>query len=313
MSWFKHSSVIVYNPGVRTEGYSAKLAAFDLDSTLIYSSKGEKTSSSVTDWTWAYSEVKETILRYHREGWTVAILSNRRGAPWHHEAAKLRVERILSELGLKVWVLMATKVDEYRKPKTGMLSLLQELTKVEKWDKVSFYCGDAVGEESKLVRNRWSSCDRELAYNAGLLFYEPHSIFKMWPLTDIPSDVNLIMTVGAPMSGWEKYLPHRGKTLKYRSSSMYVADSSSYKHPEGTILLVPGAHPTLPQRRQVIDEYEKDGAEAKVFYLWFAAPSSVSHLEKKASLHPGSLSSTVSSAHYSASFQGLEQDFMRVN
>jgi bifunctional polynucleotide phosphatase/kinase len=56
-----------------------RIAAFDLDSTLITSASGRTFSRDASDWKWWDSSVPGRLKELHAEGFLVAIISNQGG------------------------------------------------------------------------------------------------------------------------------------------------------------------------------------------------------------------------------------------
>lgn len=142
-----------------------KIAAFDLDSTLISTASGKKHGSGPTDWKWWDNRVPGRLRElYEKDGYRVVVLSNQGGLTLHFEpnhkgpkaSAQKRVSdfkqkcsAVLSNLNLPTTVYAATGRDMYRKPRTGMWQELcddYDLKENEVDLENSFFIGDA-GEE----------------------------------------------------------------------------------------------------------------------------------------------------------------------
>ena len=75
MSWTKHESCLIYTPQnfVRFNTDESKIAAFDLDSTLIISDRGEPYSKVTNGFILAYANTKAKINSLYHQGFTIVI------------------------------------------------------------------------------------------------------------------------------------------------------------------------------------------------------------------------------------------------
>ncbi|KAL2753534.1 hypothetical protein ACRALDRAFT_2060715 [Sodiomyces alcalophilus JCM 7366] len=195
-----------------------KIAAFDLDSTLITTSSGKKHATEATDWKWWHSSVPGRLRElYKNEGYRVIILSNQGGIVLHPDpktktpkamskdrvtAFKQKCNAILNHLDIPVSVYAATGRDLYRKPRLGM------------WDEAcddyditgdvdlaqSFFVGDAGGRTAVLKNGEngavaaakdFSCSDRNFAHNAGIPFKTPEEFFLDEPPRDFQREFDL--------------------------------------------------------------------------------------------------------------------------
>lgn len=212
----------------------SKIAAYDLDGTIITTKSGRVFPKDNDDWKIAYSEIPGKLKQLHSDGYKIVFMTNQAGIARGNtnvKSFKNKIERILSKLGVPVQVFVATGKGFYRKPAPGMWNALVE----QKNDGIpvdtaeSFFCGDAAGREANWAPKKkkdFSSSDRLLAINLGLNFFTPEEHFlknrpvpfklpefnpsalpKHLPLFDSP-DTNLIsenkevvVLVGSPGSG----------------------------------------------------------------------------------------------------------------
>lgn len=180
-----------------------KIAAFDLDSTLIATSSGKKHSGGATDWKWWDNQVPGRLRElYNDEGYRVIILSNQAGLTLHFDpkfkgpkaSAQKRVadfkqkcNAVLTSLNLPTTVYAATERDIYRKPRTGMWKEVCEDYDIPE-DEVdlenSIFVGDAGGRIATLggsggaaTAKDFSCSDRNFAHNVGITFKTPEEFF----------------------------------------------------------------------------------------------------------------------------------------
>ncbi|EPQ61999.1 Polynucleotide kinase, partial [Blumeria graminis f. sp. tritici 96224] len=168
-----------------------KIAAFDLDSTLITTRSGKKFSSDAQDWKWWHSSIPNTLRKLILEdGFKIAIISNQAGLSLKNKSdpkAKLpefksKVSSLLNKLDLPVSVYVATENDTYRKPRSGMWEELVRDTLVDKSEELNleetFFVGDAAGRAASPGRPKDFSCsDRNFAENVGIKFFTPEEFF----------------------------------------------------------------------------------------------------------------------------------------
>ncbi|KAL6693233.1 polynucleotide kinase 3 phosphatase domain-containing protein [Trichoderma pleuroticola] len=162
-----------------------KVAAFDLNKTLIVSKSGSLhgKESDPTDWQWLYESVPSKLHALAHKDYKVIIVSNQgrltgfdgREAP---EAVpfKRKMELVMRELQIPVTLFVACANDIYRKPRPGLWSIIPELTGNEgcRIDMVqSFVVGDAAGRKAD-----FSDSDMHWAMNAGIKFYTPEMFFR---------------------------------------------------------------------------------------------------------------------------------------
>ncbi|CAK7206598.1 DNA kinase/phosphatase Pnk1 [Sporothrix eucalyptigena] len=198
--------VATFRPEDTTELDSApkrrKVAAFDLDSTLITTASGKKHADGASDWKWWDPKVPKRLRALHDKGYAVIIFSNQGGLVLHPEADtkkakskssgkdrvaeyKQKCAAVLTDLGLPVTLYAATGKDRFRKPRPGMWEeMVKDLGLAEKDVDLesSFFVGDAAGrvpylKNGKTVPKDFSCSDRNLAANVGVRFETPEEYF----------------------------------------------------------------------------------------------------------------------------------------
>lgn len=179
----KDGKLFVYtSPGVFA---SSKIAAFDIDGTIITTKSGRVFPTDVHDWRILYTEIPGKLKQLSRNGFKVVFFTNQKGiAKGKVKIAdfKKKVESIISKLQVPVQALVSTGSGIYRKPVLGMWHFLSdnanEVVPVDKSS--SFYVGDAAGREVNWAPKRkkdFSCSDRLFALNAGIKFYTPEEYF----------------------------------------------------------------------------------------------------------------------------------------
>ncbi|KAL9714919.1 DNA kinase/phosphatase Pnk1 [Leucoagaricus gongylophorus] len=161
-----------------TPKYCSKVAAFDLDGTII---KFTKQTCFNNGWEWWNAAVPAKLQSVAEEGHAIVILSNQAIKSGALEQWKEKVSSMGSKLkDVPFWMFAATARDEYRKPMLGMWWELEKIFNAQgvKIDlEASFFVGDAAGRQYKNRRPDFSSTDRKLALNIGISFKTPEEYF----------------------------------------------------------------------------------------------------------------------------------------
>ena len=151
-----------------------KIAAFDLDDTLVTAAAGSKWAKSATGWKWWDVSIPAKLKQLHNDGYLVVILSNQgnislkeKAKPLQKDTASLvnfkaQVTAILRQLDLPISVYAAADQDKYRKPRGGMWQEMLEDCDLEGDGSVdhgqSFYVGDAAGRAQTDKRRKDHAC-----------------------------------------------------------------------------------------------------------------------------------------------------------
>ncbi|XP_065205524.1 uncharacterized protein F21D5.5-like [Planococcus citri] len=166
-----------------------KIAAFDLDGTIITTLSGNVYPKEPNDWKIAYPTVKEKLKELYRDNYKIVFFTNQGGiasGKLKLSDFKQKVETIVRKISLPVQVFVSGRDDIYRKPRPGMWNCLV----TNKNDNIpvnyeeSFFCGDAAGRQAHCEPNKkkkdFSSSDRLFAINLNLKFYTPEEYFLGW-------------------------------------------------------------------------------------------------------------------------------------
>lgn len=171
-----------------------KVAAFDLDSTLITTKTRAKFPKSASDWRLLNSRVASIFSSLATDDFVIVIFTNQAGVTngrITESFVKTRVEGILSALKVDVGVFVATGKDNFRKPATGMWDLfVQMIGGAERIDtEKSFYVGDAAGRPAKPGHTAdYSDSDLKYSINIGLSFKTPEQYFHNRPADGVSTD-----------------------------------------------------------------------------------------------------------------------------
>lgn len=172
-----------------------KIAAFDLDGTLIKTKSGKRFSDDPADWQWWHPKIPTDLRQLYEEGYRLVILSNQGGitlrpdpkskapkTPKRLPAWKQKLTALLTQLDIPTSVYAATGKDKFRKPRPGMWKELCEDYDLaeDEFDKDgSFFIGDAAGrviERAGEIQD-FSCSDRNFAHNVGIKFHAPEEYF----------------------------------------------------------------------------------------------------------------------------------------
>lgn len=171
-----------------------KVAAFDLDDTLITPKQGSRYARSGTSWKWWDAVVPGRLKQLYNEGYLVVVFSNQGSIKTTDDKKTLakdslslrnfkdQVGSILRQLDFPLSLYAASGPDRYRKPRTGMWEQLKRDYDLESPDAIdtagSFYVGDAAGREKTDKRTKdHATSDRDLAANIGIQFHTPEEFF----------------------------------------------------------------------------------------------------------------------------------------
>ncbi|KAH8882364.1 PNK3P-domain-containing protein [Thozetella sp. PMI_491] len=177
-----------------------KIAAFDLDSTLIVPASGKKHATGPGDWKWWDSAVPSRLRQlYNEERYLIVIFSNQGGLTLHPDPKskppkslkervtnfKQKCSAVLTQLDLPVTLFAATGKDIFRKPRPGMWMEMQKDYGLEDSDidlQNSIFVGDAGGRTAYVkggsaVAKDFSCSDRDLAHNIGIKYQTPEEFF----------------------------------------------------------------------------------------------------------------------------------------
>ncbi|KAI1389212.1 PNK3P-domain-containing protein [Hypoxylon trugodes] len=195
-----------------------KIAAFDLDSTLITTASGKRFGDDPGDWKWWDSSVPSRLRELYAKDYRIIILSNQGGLTIHPDPKskgpktvnknkvnnfKQKCGAILAQLNLPTTIYAATGRDIFRKPRTGMwMEVCQDYDIPE--DEIdladSIFVGDAGGRTAQLkntqtgaaaVAKDFSCSDRNFSHNVGIPYKTPEEFFLGEPPREFARDFDL--------------------------------------------------------------------------------------------------------------------------
>lgn len=200
---FNKGQLIVYTmAGCKA---SSKIAAYDMDGTLITTKSGKVFPKNADDWRIAFGTAVTTLKAKFDDNYKIAILTNQAGVTSGKTKLidlKTKIENIAQALKVPLQAFIATGDSSFRKPLPGMWQALCHLKNdnIEVDLAECFYVGDAAGRpENKLMKRKkdHSLVDRLLALNVGLTFLTPEEHFlktktEKWVEPEfIPASLNI--------------------------------------------------------------------------------------------------------------------------
>jgi bifunctional polynucleotide phosphatase/kinase len=166
---------------------SSKIAAFDMDDTLIRPKSKAKFPKSRADWQWCGEYIPKKLKSLYEDGFKIVIFTNQAGISKGHTRKadiKGKIEDLSTRLQIPLQAFIASADDGWRKPSSRMWDLfVREYNGgVEVDREVSFYCGDAAGrpkawDGNSKTKKDFSCSDRKFARNIGLPFVTPEQLF----------------------------------------------------------------------------------------------------------------------------------------
>ena len=208
-----------------------KIAAFDMDDTLIQTKSGKEFAENDTDWKLYDDSVSNKLTQLHTDGYKLVIVSNQMGITKGKvtiETLKKKLQNIINTIKLDFVILCAFKDDGYRKPRTKLWNIINGD------QKTSFFCGDAGGLikrkiDDVVIDKDFSDTDLKFAKNIGIRFihrdefiynvkYDDDKYKINYPVKFAslnkntyvfsPKQQEMIINVGLPGSGKSYYTLH---------------------------------------------------------------------------------------------------------
>ncbi|KAG1832802.1 polynucleotide kinase 3 phosphatase-domain-containing protein [Suillus variegatus] len=157
-----------------------KVAAFDLDGTVIKSNHKNRSKEAALHWEWWRASVPVKLKELHQEGYSIILISNQALKQQHLDGWKKKIPLISAALpDVPFRILAASAKDGFRKPMPGMWNELERIFAedgVRIDNNASFFVGDAAGRT-----NDFASTDRKWAININISFYTPEEYFLQLP------------------------------------------------------------------------------------------------------------------------------------
>ena len=234
-------TIIFFPRNISSVSGRNKIAAFDLDFTLIHPKSNKKFPLDQNDWTWHFECVPRKLKELYNNGYEIIIFSNQNGI----ESGKQNKEDLLDKikdmstiLQIPLKAYLSTSKNHFRKPSPKMWQLHIRNREIDY--KNSFYVGDAAGrikawDGNKKTKKDFSCSDRKFAENCGLKFYTEREFFLEEKETDnwdwnsfdpstyfykkvktIHVEGDVIIMVGCPASGKSSFAKTLSTSQNYK-------------------------------------------------------------------------------------------------
>ncbi|GAA6027946.1 hypothetical protein JCM8097_001795 [Rhodosporidiobolus ruineniae] len=290
---------------------SAKVAAFDIDGTIIRARDGRKWPKDETDWEFILPEVPRKLREAHQAGFSIVLITNQGGNNATQQKFKRKMPLLCRTLNIPLRVFAAFKYDQYRKSATGMWDAYAEQFNdgIAIDYSQSYYVGDAAGRIGD-----HNDTDRKMAMNCGLPFFTPEEYFlgrsampytlqgwnaaqhnhdaplysptcspllprRLSEFDQIPPEV--VIFVGFPGSGktsfFTEHFAPKGyvhinqDTLKTRPACLNLVRSCLGSSPPKSCV-VDNTSPAAATRKEYLTLIRASFPGVKVRCLWFTAP-----------------------------------------
>jgi len=190
---WRYESIAIIAPNPDKIKGCTKIAAFDMDWTLIKPKSTKKFPQNRKDWVWMFGDnlfkknvVPNKLKKLHQNGYQIVIFSNQNGIGTKKQSLDDVAGKIidLSEhLEIPIFGFLSIQKDHWRKPTPSMwdhfASNYNNNVKID--NDASFYCGDAAGRpkgwKDKKTKKDFSCSDRKFAHNVGVSFHTPEPYF----------------------------------------------------------------------------------------------------------------------------------------
>jgi bifunctional polynucleotide phosphatase/kinase len=140
----------------------SSIILMDIDDTLIKRNTGLLLYKEHT---------KNTIIQKMKEGFTFVLVSNQKRV--NPDTVVQKIESIYQQLGFRLNAFAALDDDIFRKPRTGILEIIKELS-LSNVLNFTLFVGDAAGRVGD-----FANTDLKFALNANIKFQTPEQFFDI--------------------------------------------------------------------------------------------------------------------------------------
>lgn len=291
---------------------SAKIAAFDMDGTLITPKGKNKFPANRQDWKWWHSSVPRILQEKHSAGFNLVIFTNQAGissGTTKESDITGKILDLIKEVHIPVQACIAADKDLWRKPNPDMWDFFRSsLNKDMPLDlKSCLYVGDAAGRAKNWkagAEKDFGDSDRAFAHNADLAFFTPEEFFLQekkakfaWKGIDpqtildesktisqfsgsaiLSRTQELVIFVGFPASGKSSFAKRHMSEYEWvnRDSLKTVAKCLKVIQTalaQGKSVVIDNTCPSVEARAEYIAEAKEQGIPVRCFH--FATPRNV--------------------------------------
>jgi bifunctional polynucleotide phosphatase/kinase len=263
-----------------------KIAAFDLDGTLIKTKSGKPYPiDGEFDWEFNYSNIKDVLNNYLEDNFCIIIITNQKNlkkrgiTEWCN-----KLKEIIKQLDIPIKVYASILDNIYRKPNIGFFEFFKNIDMEE-----SFYCGDAMGRKGD-----HADTDLKFAMNCKLKFIPPEKIFSnknilvnynldYFDFNNFEKNqinfyegnaFELIIFVGFPGSGKSTFISKNLIQNNYNVISQDVSKTKNKCHKlceqfmkEKKKIVIDNTNPSLETRMNYIDLAKKYNYNVRCFHM----------------------------------------------
>lgn len=174
------------------EFISNRCVIFDFDGTLAAKANGDIPGKAETDPDnfVLYHDVERVLNELMDDGIQIVIISNQSN---FNEFKQQMFVNLFEMFDRKLIILVAHKKNQFRKPNSGFLKLLEDF-------EILLYCGDAIGQTSDFPPYTYDSADYDFALSNNLEFISPMDVFESNFETYVPT-AKVVIMMGNPGSG----------------------------------------------------------------------------------------------------------------
>lgn len=188
MKWHRKDTMIYSQYGDPIA--STKIAAFDMDGTLIIPKGNRRHPTDQNDWKFygPGQKIPKRMKELLEAGYQIVIFSNQAGFTQNEvgekkmKAFQQKVGFVAIQMGVPFRIFVATGRDKYRKPCISMWQFMLDtfMSGLRLDLSASFFVGDAAGRQvnwQPRSRGDFSDSDRKFAMNIGLKFHTPEEFW----------------------------------------------------------------------------------------------------------------------------------------
>ncbi|CAK0760810.1 hypothetical protein CVIRNUC_002802 [Coccomyxa viridis] len=181
--WMIHPPWLMYRKDAPAS--SSKIAAFDLDGTLIVNKSQSRFVTSASDWKLFSKEVPKKLQQFYDDGYKIVVFSNQNGIGAQLDgkmSVKLRerAEQAFGTIKVPATLMYGTGKEGcgVRKPEPGMWDFFVEHLNdgVQPDKQECFFVGDAGGRPGD-----FAGSDKKFAENIGIEYKTPEAVFGEGP------------------------------------------------------------------------------------------------------------------------------------
>ncbi|KAJ8903911.1 hypothetical protein NDN08_000442 [Rhodosorus marinus] len=179
LKWSRDDDVLwaaTKNFSLKEEEKELKVAAYDLDGTIIGTKSGKAVGKHAHDWRLYAHLVPEKLVKETDRGFVICIFTNQAGIKSNYTPEgmiRVKFQQVIRKLAVPCAIFVSCTYGYSRKPSTGMWkTFLRSVSNGKSIASSSFFVGDAAGRQKD-----FSDSDRKFARNCNLDFYTPEEYF----------------------------------------------------------------------------------------------------------------------------------------